>query len=64
MELTLLPYIAFLIFFVSVFLLTTESSLVWLSENCSSLAWTFFILSLIIGCLAFIWTGYIIKCKH
>jgi len=57
----LLPYLAFLIFFVITFLLTTEEYLIWFNKQCSSNFWAFFIFSLIIASLAFIWTGCLVK---
>jgi predicted tellurium resistance membrane protein TerC len=57
----LLPYLAFLIFFVITFLLTTEENIIWFHSKCSSTFWAFVIFALIIASLAFIWTGCIMK---
>ena len=56
-----LPYYAFIIFFLIAFLLTIETSNNWFKEHCND--YGFFIFSLLIGCIAFIWTGCITKDK-
>jgi len=56
-----LPYIAFLIFFIITFLITRDEFLEWCDFNSSGRFWTFMLMATIIGSIAFIWTGCMIR---
>ena len=60
-EFKIIPYLAFLIFFIIIFLLTSDDILNWLLENCKSKFWTYLLIALVMGCVGFIWTGLILK---
>jgi hypothetical protein len=56
-----LPYIAFIIFFVITFLVTSEEFLGWCDTKSSSRFWTFIVIATIIASIGYIWTGCMIR---
>ncbi len=56
-----LPYIAFLIFFIITFLITSDECLAWFDTKSSSRFWTYVLIATILAIVAFIWTGCMIR---